>query len=199
MTGLGAPFQALRWLSKSLILLAVLSASISTRYADAQASPPSGGFGSPPPSSSQCDASGPRLECGESNGHSASIQGILYPSLDIFLVYFVLHRYVTGNDLMYWHAIDGSSHPIQPSRCILLLHTMPLTISRGTCWLSMSDGVAFVIDWCKGLWPEQREWTLDGCSATFLQYSVHDYESAGSFCRMEGYRGLEVCQQGVLF
>ena len=92
MVGRRAALQALQRKQKITAALFLAFVGISARFADAQASPPAGGFGQAPPAQSQCDANGPRLNCGVSINpiylFSCHLQTRL-PLVDLFMV---LHK-----------------------------------------------------------------------------------------------------------
>ena len=92
MVGRRAALQALqrRHRIKVAVFLALLG--VSARFADAQASPPAGGFGQAPPAQSQCDADGPRIECGMSTSLLILYVGHLHTPKPLDDLFMGLHK-----------------------------------------------------------------------------------------------------------
>ena len=92
MVGCRAALQALQRRQKFTVALSLALLGISARFADAQASPPAGGFGQAPPAQSQCDANGPRLECGVSINSIWLFLCHLQTPLPLVDLFMVLHK-----------------------------------------------------------------------------------------------------------
>ena len=92
MVGRSAALQALQRRQRITVAFCLALLGVSARFADAQASPPAGGFGQAPPAQSQCDANGPRLECGMSVILMLSFQCYLHTPLPLVGLFMVLHK-----------------------------------------------------------------------------------------------------------